>query len=241
MVRQIQTSLSPLIRSTRRLSIRLTSNSTINALPSSTSRSISTLNQFNRSSSLPLLHSNSSLLPFHRSLSTSTSSLNGPFRITSIQLEGRKPPRKGGKVEEKVEEEESSKVIEADEVKEGSIKGSANATGSSKKVNASSKSSSSAASTPPSGDSAATPPSSDNPSDQSSSSPSTSISRTSVPDVYPQVLALPITRRPLFPGFYKAVVIRNPAVVAAIKEAVKRGQPYIGAFLLKDENSDSDV
>jgi Lon-like ATP-dependent protease len=54
-------------------------------------------------------------------------------------------------------------------------------------------------------------------------------------------MALPIARRPLFPGFYKAVVIRNPAVVAAIKEMMKRGQPYIGAFLLKDETSDSDV
>jgi len=37
------------------------------------------------------------------------------------------------------------------------------------------------------------------------------------------------------------VVIRNPAVVAAVKEMMKRGQPYIGAFLLKDETSDSDV
>jgi Lon-like ATP-dependent protease len=36
-------------------------------------------------------------------------------------------------------------------------------------------------------------------------------------------------------------VVRNPAVVAAIKEMMKRGQPYIGAFLLKDENSDSDI
>ncbi|KAG5645102.1 hypothetical protein DXG03_006916 [Asterophora parasitica] len=68
-----------------------------------------------------------------------------------------------------------------------------------------------------------------------------SIAKQSVPDVYPQVLALPIARRPLFPGFYKAVVIRNPHVVAAIKEMMKRGQPYLGAFLLKDENADSDI
>ena len=53
------------------------------------------------------------------------------------------------------------------------------------------------------------------------------LSRNSVPSVYPQVLALPITRRPLFPGFYKAVVIRNPHVCAAIKDAMKRGQPYL--------------
>jgi len=67
-----------------------------------------------------------------------------------------------------------------------------------------------------------------------------SIAKQSVPDVYPQVLALPIARRPLFPGFYKAVVVRDPAVVAAIKEMMKRGQPYLGAFLLK-EDTDSDV
>ncbi|POY72470.1 hypothetical protein BMF94_4296 [Rhodotorula taiwanensis] len=68
-----------------------------------------------------------------------------------------------------------------------------------------------------------------------------SIAARSVPDVYPQVMALPITRRPLFPGFYKAVVIRDQQVIKAIKESIKRGQPYIGAFLLKDENADSDV
>ncbi|KAJ7083844.1 Lon protease C-terminal proteolytic domain-containing protein [Mycena crocata] len=68
-----------------------------------------------------------------------------------------------------------------------------------------------------------------------------SIAKQSVPEVYPQVLALPIARRPLFPGFYKAVIVRNPEVVAAIKDMMKRGQPYLGAFLLKDETTDSDV
>ncbi|KAF8955978.1 Lon protease C-terminal proteolytic domain-containing protein [Flammula alnicola] len=87
------------------------------------------------------------------------------------------------------------------------------------------------------------PSSSSPPANSHSNAPSTpgSIARQSVPEIYPQVLALPIARRPLFPGFYKAVVIRNPAVVAAIKEMMKRGQPYLGAFLLKDENADSDV
>ncbi|KAG6861249.1 ATP-dependent Lon protease pim1 [Termitomyces sp. Mi166 len=88
-----------------------------------------------------------------------------------------------------------------------------------------------------------TPP--DSPKSPPAPPPSTpssgSIAKQSVPEVYPQVLALPIARRPLFPGFYKAVVIRNPHVVAVIKEMMKRGQPYLGAFLLKDENADSDV
>lgn len=62
-----------------------------------------------------------------------------------------------------------------------------------------------------------------------------------VPDVYPQVMAIPIAKRPLFPGFYKAVTIRDPNVAAAIQEMIKRGQPYVGAFLFKDDSSDRDV
>ncbi|KAI8980933.1 Lon protease C-terminal proteolytic domain-containing protein [Pilobolus umbonatus] len=62
-----------------------------------------------------------------------------------------------------------------------------------------------------------------------------------VPEDYPQVLALPIANRPLFPGFYKAVVIKDATVTAAIKELLKKGQPYIGAFLIKDEKLDIDI
>ncbi|CAO3589860.1 unnamed protein product [Absidia cylindrospora] len=67
------------------------------------------------------------------------------------------------------------------------------------------------------------------------------LQKPSVPEIYPQVLALPIARRPLFPGFYKAVVVKDPNVTAAIKELLKRGQPYVGAFLLKDEDLDVDT
>ncbi|KAF8150229.1 Lon protease C-terminal proteolytic domain-containing protein [Crassisporium funariophilum] len=107
----------------------------------------------------------------------------------------------------------------------------------SKESSESSSSSSPSESASESSESSSTPPSSSSP---PPSNPG-SIAKQSVPEIYPQVLALPIARRPLFPGFYKAVVIRNPAVVAAIKEMMKRGQPYIGAFLLKDEHPDSDV
>ncbi|EFX03248.1 mitochondrial serine protease [Grosmannia clavigera kw1407] len=62
-----------------------------------------------------------------------------------------------------------------------------------------------------------------------------------VPDVYPQVMAIPIAKRPLFPGFYKAITIKDPNVASAITEMIKRGQPYVGAFLFKDENADADV
>lgn len=62
-----------------------------------------------------------------------------------------------------------------------------------------------------------------------------------VPEIYPQLLALPISRRPLFPGFYKAVVITDPNVIKAIKEMLDRQQPYLGAFMLKDSEVDTDI
>ncbi|OAX81931.1 ATP-dependent protease La [Emergomyces africanus] len=67
------------------------------------------------------------------------------------------------------------------------------------------------------------------------------LQKATIPDVYPQVMAIPIARRPLFPGYYKAVTVRDPSVVSAIQEMMKRGQPYVGAFLFKDEAADRDV
>ncbi|KAL8298397.1 hypothetical protein RB597_006773 [Gaeumannomyces tritici] len=67
------------------------------------------------------------------------------------------------------------------------------------------------------------------------------LQKPTVPEVYPQVMAIPIAKRPLFPGFYKAITIKDPNVAAAITEMIRRGQPYVGAFLFKDENSDEDI
>ncbi|KAJ5702928.1 hypothetical protein N7488_010476 [Penicillium malachiteum] len=67
------------------------------------------------------------------------------------------------------------------------------------------------------------------------------LQKPAVPDVYPQVMAIPIAKRPLFPGFYKAITIRDPNVATAIQDMMKRGQPYVGAFLFKDDNADGDV
>ncbi|TFK27853.1 ATP-dependent protease La [Coprinopsis marcescibilis] len=86
------------------------------------------------------------------------------------------------------------------------------------------------------------PPPPPPPASGSSAPPNTnSLTKPSVPSSYPYpLLALPIARRPLFPGFYKAVVIKDPAVVKAIKEMMRRGQPYLGAFLLKDKADAAD-
>lgn len=71
-----------------------------------------------------------------------------------------------------------------------------------------------------------------------SSSSSTTVE---LPEVYPQIVALPISRRPLFPGFYKAVIISDVNVIKAIKESLDRKYPFIGCFLFKDENMESDI
>jgi len=53
-------------------------------------------------------------------------------------------------------------------------------------------------------------------------------------------VALPMARRPLFPGFWKAVAVKNIEVVTAIKDVMKCSKPYLGVSL-KDKNMDSDI
>ncbi|KAF2288326.1 hypothetical protein GH714_006027 [Hevea brasiliensis] len=49
------------------------------------------------------------------------------------------------------------------------------------------------------------------------------------------VLALPLPHRPLFPGFYMPIYVKDPKLLAALQESRKRQAPYAGAFLLKEE------
>ncbi|KAI9190795.1 Lon protease C-terminal proteolytic domain-containing protein [Polychytrium aggregatum] len=54
-------------------------------------------------------------------------------------------------------------------------------------------------------------------------------------------MSIPLTRRPLFPGFYKSLYITDPQVIAAINNLMQSRQPYVGIFLAKDEKNESDV
>lgn len=62
-----------------------------------------------------------------------------------------------------------------------------------------------------------------------------------IPEVYPEIIALPISRRPLFPGFYKAVIVSDINVIKALKESIDKKYPFIGCFLFKDETMESDI
>ncbi|ESQ49481.1 hypothetical protein EUTSA_v100220931mg, partial [Eutrema salsugineum] len=51
------------------------------------------------------------------------------------------------------------------------------------------------------------------------------------------VIALPLPNKPLFPGFYMPIYVKDPKLLAALQESRKRQTPYAGAFLLKDDAS----
>lgn len=59
--------------------------------------------------------------------------------------------------------------------------------------------------------------------------------RATVPEVVPEVIGLPVDRRPVFPGFYKTIAVRDEKVGGALIKALKKGQPYVGLFLTKNE------
>lgn len=49
------------------------------------------------------------------------------------------------------------------------------------------------------------------------------------------VIALPLPHRPLFPGFYMPIYVKDQKLLQALVENRKRSIPYAGAFLVKDE------
>ncbi|KAJ3382371.1 ATP-dependent Lon protease pim1 [Lobulomyces angularis] len=64
----------------------------------------------------------------------------------------------------------------------------------------------------------------------------------SVPKEYPQLLCVPIHGRPLFPGFFKTIFLEDPDVIKSVQNLVKKNQPYMGVFLnrVKEEDSNKD-
>ncbi|CAA6661999.1 unnamed protein product [Spirodela intermedia] len=56
------------------------------------------------------------------------------------------------------------------------------------------------------------------------------------PEDHLSVIALPLLHRPLFPGFYMPVYVKDTKLLQALEENRKRSIPYAGAFLLKNIN-----
>jgi len=48
------------------------------------------------------------------------------------------------------------------------------------------------------------------------------------------ILALPMNRRPIFPGFMSAIVIKDDTISSKIVKNIENGQGYVGIFMRKD-------
>ncbi|KAL3700088.1 hypothetical protein R1sor_018110 [Riccia sorocarpa] len=59
------------------------------------------------------------------------------------------------------------------------------------------------------------------------------------PENFPKVVAVPLTRRPLFPGFYVPFSTKDTKLAAKLMELRMRGTPWVGTFLVKDASRKS--
>ncbi|KAJ4917725.1 hypothetical protein Rs2_03275 [Raphanus sativus] len=71
------------------------------------------------------------------------------------------------------------------------------------------------------------------------SKPTDTVSAKQCLDDCQTVVALPLLRKPLIPGFYMPLYVKDPKVLAALQESKSGQAPYAGAFLLKDDKDAS--
>nr|XP_008201104.1 PREDICTED: lon protease homolog, mitochondrial isoform X1 [Tribolium castaneum] len=62
-----------------------------------------------------------------------------------------------------------------------------------------------------------------------------------VPEVWPHVPVIAISRNIVFPRFIKLIELTNPQLIELIRRKVKLNQPYCGIFLKKNEENDAEV
>lgn len=62
-----------------------------------------------------------------------------------------------------------------------------------------------------------------------------------VPEVWPHVPVIAISKNIVFPRFIKLIELTNPQLIELIRRKVKLNQPYCGIFLKQHEENDSEV
>ncbi|VDK74564.1 unnamed protein product [Litomosoides sigmodontis] len=68
------------------------------------------------------------------------------------------------------------------------------------------------------------------------------MSTITVPEVWPIVPVIAISRKPLFPGFITRVTIaKDQALKELLRRKVRMRQPYVGVFMKKDPENDSET
>lgn len=62
-----------------------------------------------------------------------------------------------------------------------------------------------------------------------------------VPEIWPTLPVIAITRNPVFPKFIKIIEVSDSSLIELIKRKVKLNQPYAGVFMKRDETNESEV
>ncbi|XP_061834420.1 lon protease homolog, mitochondrial [Nerophis lumbriciformis] len=62
-----------------------------------------------------------------------------------------------------------------------------------------------------------------------------------VPEVFPNVPLVAVSRNPVFPRFIKIIEVKNKELMELLRRKVRLAQPYAGVFLKRDDTNESDV
>ena len=62
-----------------------------------------------------------------------------------------------------------------------------------------------------------------------------------VPDNWPIVPVIAISKHPLFPKFHKIIEVSDERLVDILRKKVRLNQPYAGLFVKRDEESTQEV
>uniref|UniRef100_A0A672FAA9 Lon peptidase 1, mitochondrial n=1 Tax=Salarias fasciatus TaxID=181472 RepID=A0A672FAA9_SALFA len=62
-----------------------------------------------------------------------------------------------------------------------------------------------------------------------------------VPEVFPHVPLIAVSRNPVFPRFIKIIEVKNRGLMELLRRKVRLAQPYAGVFLKRDDSNESDV
>ncbi|XP_067086079.1 lon protease homolog, mitochondrial isoform X2 [Osmerus mordax] len=62
-----------------------------------------------------------------------------------------------------------------------------------------------------------------------------------VPEVFPNVPLIAVSRNPVFPRFIKIIEVKNKQLMDLLRRRVRLAQPYAGVFLKKDDSNESDM
>ncbi|XP_069335956.1 lon protease homolog, mitochondrial isoform X1 [Eulemur rufifrons] len=69
----------------------------------------------------------------------------------------------------------------------------------------------------------------------------TALTPMTIPEVFPHLPLIAITRNPVFPRFIKIIEVKNKKLAELLRRKVRLAQPYVGVFLKRDDNNESDI